>query len=261
MRIALGVEYNGTHFKGWESQPGHRTVQACLEKALSKVANTAIKVIAAGRTDTGVHAMEQVVHFDTEVSRETHGWMLGANSSLPKDIAVHWAQGVSDDFHARFSAVARRYRYLILNRRARPGVLSGNVSWCPLPLDVERMHGAAQALLGEQDFNAYRATACQSPSARRRMNSISVTRDRDTVIIEVEANAFLHHMVRNIAGVLIAIGTGARSPSWAAEVLASKDRRQGGITASPDGLYLVEAKYPASAQLPQRGGAGLGFQL
>ncbi len=260
MRIALGVEYNGSRFKGWECQPGHRTVQTCLEAALSKVANTSIKVVAAGRTDTGVHAMEQVVHFDAEVSRETYSWMLGANSSLPKDIAVHWAQMVSDGFHARFTAEARCYRYLILNRHARPGVLSGNVSWCPQPLDAERMHEAAQALLGEQDFNAYRAAACQSRTAKRRIDRISVRRDRDIVIIEVEANAFLHHMVRNIAGVLIAIGTGARPSSWAAEVLASKDRRQGGVTASPDGLYLVAVRYPASVQLPQRVD-GSGFRL
>lgn len=260
MRIALGVEYNGSRFKGWERQPGQRTVQTCLESALSKIANTAITVAAAGRTDAGVHALGQVVHFDTEVVREPYNWMLGTNSALPKDIAVHWVTPVSDDFHSRYSAVARRYRYLILNRRARPGVLPATVSWYPRPLDARRMHEAAQALLGERDFSAFRAAACQSSTPMRRMDAISVSRHVDTVIIEVEANAFLHHMVRNIAGVLLAIGSGARPVDWAAEVLKSRDRRQAGVTAEPDGLYLVEVKYPGSVPLPQRSGE-LGFVL
>ncbi|MBL4851871.1 MAG: tRNA pseudouridine(38-40) synthase TruA [Gammaproteobacteria bacterium] len=260
MRIALGVEYNGTHFKGWESQPGQRTVQGCLEVALSKVANAEIKVVAAGRTDAGVHALEQVVHFDTQVSRDPYNWMLGITSSLPKDIAVHWAARVDDEFHARFSALTRRYRYLLLNRRARPGVLPAAMSWHPRHLDEAHMHEAAQALLGTHDFSAFRASSCQAHTATRRIVDIKVSRLHDTLIIDVEANAFLHNMVRNIAGVLIAIGEGVRPVSWAAEVLASKDRRQGGVTATPDGLYLVAVTYPQSVQLPQRS-SDLGFCL
>ncbi|MBL1432665.1 MAG: tRNA pseudouridine(38-40) synthase TruA [Gammaproteobacteria bacterium] len=260
MRIALGVEYNGTDFKGWESQPCQRTVQGCLESALSKVANTTIKTIAAGRTDAGVHALEQVVHFDTELSRAPYNWMLGVTSTLPKDISVHWAQPVDDEFHARFSALTRRYRYLLLNRRARPGVLPAAMSWHPRPLNEAQMHEAAQALLGQHDFSSFRASSCQAHTPNRNIIDIKVSRLNETIMIEVEANAFLHNMVRNITGVLIAIGEGARPVSWAAEVLASKDRRQGGVTAKPDGLYLVGVKYPDSMPLPQRA-SELGFCL
>lgn len=260
MRLALGLEYNGTHFNGWQSQPGQRTVQACLEAALSKVSNTDVHVVAAGRTDAGVHALEQVVHFDTEVSRDPYNWMLGVTSTLPKDIAVHWAQPVNDDFHARFSALTRRYRYLLLNRRARPGVLPAAMSWRPRQLDEAAMHEAAQALRGQHDFSAFRASGCQAHSPDRNIIDINVSRLHETIIIEVEANAFLHNMVRNITGVLIAVGEGARPVSWAAEVLASKDRRLGGVTATPDGLYLVGATYPDSVSLPQRSHE-LGFYL
>jgi len=260
MRIALGVEYNGTYFKGWQSQPGQRTVQACLEIVLNEITNTEIKVVAAGRTDAGVHALEQVVHFDTQVSRDSFNWMLGITSGLPKDMSVHWAQRVDDAFHARFSALTRRYRYLLLNRRARPGVLSSAMSWHPRHLDETLMHEAAQALLGKHDFSAFRASGCQAHTPTRRIVAITVSRLHDTLIIDVEANAFLHNMVRNITGVLIAIGEGVRPVSWAAEVLASKDRRQAGVTARPDGLYLVAVTYPQSVQLPQRS-SGLGFCL
>lgn len=251
MRIALGVEYNGSGFKGWERQPGERTVQDCLERALSKVADSEVVVAAAGRTDAGVHAIGQVVHFDTAAPRALYNWMLGANSWLPKDVAVHWAAPVDESFHARHSAIARRYRYLILNRRARPAALTGSVSWCHRPLDAGCMHEAAQALLGENDFSSYRAAACQSHTPMRRLDYISVMRQQDTVVIEVVANAFLHHMVRNIAGVLMAIGSGERPVSWAAEVLAARDRRQGGFTATADGLYLVEVMYPEAVLLPR----------
>ncbi len=259
-RIALGVEYNGTHFKGWESQPNQRTVQGCLETALSKVANTETKTIAAGRTDAGVHALGQVVHFDTELSRDPYNWMLGVTSSLPKDISVHWAQPVDNEFHARFSALTRRYRYLLLNRRARPGVLPAAVSWHPRPLNTSLMHEAAQSLLGKHDFSAFRTSSCQAHTAIRTIVDIKVARYNETIVIDVEANAFLHNMVRIIAGMLIAIGEGAQQVSWAAELLACKDRRQGGTTATPDGLYLVSVSYPQSAQLPQRDNS-LGFHL
>ena len=254
MRIALGVEYNGSQYKGWEKQPGQTTVQGCLEEALSKIANVPIKVSAAGRTDAGVHALGQVVHFDTDVSRDPYNWMLGTNSALPKDIAVHWAQPVSEEFHSRYDAIARRYRYHILNRRARPGVLPTTVSWYPRPLEEGVMHEAAQALLGEQDFSSFRAAACQSHTPMRRMDAISVSRNLDVITLEVEANAFLHHMVRNIAGVLTAIGSGERPVQWAAEVLAAKDRKAAGVTAEPYGLYLVEVKYPEAADLPRSHG-------
>ena len=253
MRLALGVEYNGSRYKGWEKQPGQLTVQGCLEGALTKIANTPISVAAAGRTDAGVHALGQVVHIDTEVEREPYNWMLGTNSALPKDISVHWVKPVSDEFHSRYSAIARRYRYIILNRRARPGVLPATVSWCPKPLDEKRMHNAAQVLLGEQDFSSFRAAACQSNTPMRRMDAINVTRNIDVVTIEVEANAFLHHMVRNIAGVLMAVGVGDKPVGWVEKVLLAKDRKAAGVTAEPYGLYLVEVKYPSSFHLPKTG--------
>lgn len=259
-RIALGVEYNGTHFKGWESQPNQRTVQGCLETALSKVADSEIKTIAAGRTDAGVHALGQVVHFDTELTRDPYNWMLGVTSSLPKDIAVHWAQAVDNEFHARFSALTRRYRYLLLNRRARPGVLPAAISWHPQPLNAALMHEAAQSLLGKHDFSAFRTSSCQAHTAIRDIVDIQVIRHDETIVIEIEANAFLHNMVRIIAGMLIKIGEGTQPVSWAAELLEQKDRRLGGATATPDGLYLLAVTYPQSAQLPQSK-SGLGFHL
>jgi len=250
MRIALGVEYDGSAYCGWERQKNQVTVQQCIERALSQVANHSVSVVTAGRTDSGVHALGQVVHFDADVERTPYSWMFGTNANLPGDIAVTWARIVADDFHARFSARSRYYRYLILNRRVRPGLMSGRVAWCYRSLNLEAMQKAAGFLVGEHDFSAYRATACQAKSPVRTVYRLSVERHMDLVTIDVEANAFLHHMVRNIAGVLMAIGSGKHEPRWALDVLLGQDRRLGGITAPADGLYLVAVRYPDQCGIP-----------
>ncbi len=255
MRYALGVEYDGSGFLGWQrlSKPGiadHASVQSALEVALSFVANGPIDTVCAGRTDAGVHAQCQVVHFDSEVRRDPRGWMLGATSHLPPAVCVRWCQPMPDDFHARFSAVARRYRYRILNRTIRPALGRQYLGWERQPLDAEAMHRAAQALLGENDFNAFRTVHCQAPHARRNLQSIVVRRHGEEVAIEVQANAFLHHMVRNIVGSLLLIGRGERPEAWLAELLAGRDRTVAGPTAPPDGLMFISPLYPARWQLP-----------
>ena len=250
MRIAIGLEYDGTAYNGWQRQRTGVGVQSLVEDALSKVANEAIEVTCAGRTDTGVHASAQVAHFDTSSERQPHGWLLGANSNLPDDISVTWAHPVDDSFHARFSATSRSYHYLVLNRLQRSALYRHRAWWVYNALDAERMHRAAQALLGEHDFSAYRAAGCQASSAVREISSISVSRDRDWLHLRVTANAFLQHMVRNIMGTLVAIGCGDESESWVREVLAGRDRKQGGIAAPPHGLTLVEVTYPAEFELP-----------
>ena len=252
MRIALGVEYNGRAFNGWQTQqPGVRTVQVALETALSRVAAAPVAVVCAGRTDSGVHGVGQVVHFDTTAARRPRNWLLGANANLPDDVNVSWVQPVADDFHARFSATGRAYRYLILNRTARSSLLAGRATWVHRPLDAERMHRAGQALVGTHDFSSYRALACQAKSPVRELRELVVRRHGDLVELTVSANAFLHHMVRNIAGVLLAIGRGDRPLEWAAEVLALRDRTLGGVTAPPDGLYLMRVEYPARFGIPR----------
>ncbi len=251
MRIALGVEYDGQGFHGWQAQQeGVRTVQVVLEQALSRVANHPLRVVCAGRTDTGVHALGQVVHFDTEAARSERNWLLGSNVNLPPDVAVTWVREVSEDFSARFSAVSRRYRYFILNRTARSAVLAGRVTWVHRPLDAEMMHHAGQVLVGEHDFSSYRALGCQAKSPVRTLHSLTVERHGDFVVLSVHANAFLHHMIRNIAGVLIAIGKGDRPAPWAAEVLALRDRTLGGVTAPPQGLYFEQVEYPPEFGIP-----------
>lgn len=250
-RIALGVEYNGAAFSGWQIQEGTATVQACVESALSTVANHPVRVACAGRTDAGVHALGQVVHFDSDAPRTMRSWVFGANANLPKEISVLWAQPVSDDFHARFSAIRRRYRYVILSRPVRPTFLAGRVSWDYRPLDEKRMAAAAAHLVGEHDFTSYRALACQAKSPVRTLYRLAVTRQDDLVFLDIEANAFLHHMVRNIAGVLMAIGAGEREPLWAREVLEMRDRTLSGVTAPPHGLYLMEVGYPEVFAIPQ----------
>lgn len=250
MRIALGVEYDGSAFNGWQTQGDVPTVQEHLERALSKVADHTIGVVCAGRTDTGVHALEQVVHFDTDAQRSMRSWVLGANVNLPKTVAVLWATPVSDAFHARFSAQARRYRYVILNRWVRPSVLSGRVSWVHTELDAKAMQAGAAHLIGEHDFTSFRAVACQANHPVREIRELSVERRGEFIIIEVEANAFLHHMVRNIAGSLIRVGRGEAAPDWIFEVLVQRDRRLAGVTAPPDGLYLVGVRYPSEFTLP-----------
>jgi tRNA pseudouridine38-40 synthase len=251
MRIALGIEYDGSNFNGWQAQKsGVRTIQGAVEKALSAVAAHPVSVVCAGRTDTGVHATGQVVHFDSDAPRSSRAWTLGTNTLLPPDVSVRWAQPVAETFHARFSATARQYRYIILNQPIRPALLRNRASWQIRPLDVERMNAAAAHLIGEHDFTAYRAQQCQSKSPVRVMRRLTVTRYGDYLSIDVLANAFLHHMVRNIAGVLMTIGHGEREPEWAREVLIGRDRKLGGVTAPPQGLYLVAVEYPTEFALP-----------
>lgn len=251
MRIALGVEYDGSDFRGWQvQQPGVRTIQGCLERALARVADHPVATICAGRTDAGVHATAQVVHFDTTAQRSARSWILGSNANLPDDISVQWACPVTDTFHARFAAMARRYRYVILNRPYRPALLRQRVAWVYQLLAVERMAAAATYLVGEHDFSSFRAVGCQAKSPVRTLYELSVQRQGNEVVIEAEANAFLHHMVRNIAGVLIAIGCGEQPVQWAGEVLAARDRTLGGVTAPAAGLCLVAVRYGDEFRLP-----------
>lgn len=252
-RIACRIEYDGRLFNGWQAQPhpGTRTVQQTLEKAISRVANGPVRVHCAGRTDTGVHGHAQIVHFDSPTTRSAKAWVLGVNAELPADVRVHWALPVASDFHARFSAQARSYRYIIVNTVVRPALLVGLVSWCRWPLCTESMHTAAQALVGEQDFSAFRAASCQSESAFRCVSRVSVVRRGDLVIIDIEANAFLHHMVRNIAGSLMVVGHGRHPPEWIGQLLAAGDRTRAGDTAPADGLYLVDVTYPPAYGLPE----------
>ena len=250
MRVALGIEYDGTDFFGWQRLAHGPSVQAEVESALSFVADHPIEVTCAGRTDAGVHARCQVVHFDTRAERDPRAWMLGATTRLPRAIAVLWAQVMRDEFHARFSARARRYRYAILNRPIRPALDARFLSWERVPLDADAMHAAAQVLLGEQDFSSFRAVSCQARHARRNVTAISVRRDGERVIVEIEANAFLHHMVRNIVGSLLEVGRGERPIDWIAELLAVRNRAIAGVTATPQGLTFLGPRYPASWGLP-----------
>ena len=250
MKIALGVEYNGAAFCGWQVQDHAPSVQETVEKALSKVANHPVHIVCAGRTDTGVHATGQVIHFETESERSDFSWVQGANANLPKTVSILWAQQVSDDFHARFKALRRAYRYVIFNRRVRPSFLHGLVSWDYRPLDVTRMQQAALHLVGQHDFSSFRALACQAHSPVREISRLDVTRQGDFIYLDIEANAFLHHMVRNIAGVLMTIGAGEQETAWAKEVLDFRDRTLGGVTAPPQGLYLVKVWYPEVFAIP-----------
>ena len=252
MRIAMGVEYDGSHFCGWQAQKEDvPTVQESLEMGLSKVANTEVKVVCAGRTDAGVHGYGQVIHFDTEAERSERSWVQGTNANTSKAISVLWAKPVDEEFHARFSAVRRRYRYVIANRFVRPTFAGGRVSWDHRVMDEQRMQQAAQHLLGEHDFNSYRAAACQAHSPIRTVHRLDVQRREDLIIIDLEANAFLQHMVRNIAGVLMAIGAGEQEVDWSREVLEARDRTQGGVTAPPHGLYFMGVEYPPEFGIPQ----------
>ncbi|MDV7103166.1 tRNA pseudouridine(38-40) synthase TruA [Vibrio sp. TH_r3] len=251
MRIALCVEYNGTNYSGWQRQKHVNSVQQELEKSLSIVAAHPIEVQCAGRTDAGVHGTGQVVHFDTNAARKMAAWTMGANANMPKDISVRWAKEVSDDFHARFSATARRYRYIIYNHALRPGIFSSGVSHYHGELDAEKMHQAGQYLLGENDFSSFRAAHCQSRSPWRNIMHVNVSRLGDYVIIDVKANAFVHHMVRNITGSLIVVGRGEQPPEWIEWLLKEKNRALAGATAKADGLYLVDVDYPKEYGLPR----------
>lgn len=244
MRYAIGIEYDGSGFCGWQAQRDDPSVQVTLEQALSRVADQAVRLSCAGRTDTGVHALCQVAHFDSEANREGRQWVLGCNTQLPDSVCLLWARRVDDAFHARFSAFERSYRYVILNRAVRPALRSGKVAWCRKPLDAGRMHEAAQALLGEHDFSAFRSAGCQARHAVREISQIRVAREGEDVILDIAANGFLYHMVRNIAGSLIDVGSGERASTWMGELLAGGDRTVAGATAEAAGLYFVGVRYP-----------------
>jgi tRNA pseudouridine38-40 synthase len=260
-RIALCVEYDGSAFSGWQAQlnPHLQTVQETLEHALSRIADHPLRVSCAGRTDAGVHASGQIVHFDTHSERPLKAWVIGANSMLPAAVVVHWARTMPQEFHARFSAQSRRYRYCILNSRIRPAMLSQLLTQHEKPLDAAAMHEAGQYLLGENDFTSFRGAACQSRTAMRNLMSLSVTRHGEYVLIDIQANAFLLHMVRNIAGVLLQIGEGRQPPIWTAELLQLRDRTRAAVTAPPQGLCLCEVGYPANFALPPAPGYFLPF--
>ena len=251
-RIALAVEYNGSAYRGWQSQakPAVASVQDRLEAALSSIAAAPLRVNCAGRTDAGVHASYQVVHFDSPSPRSAKAWVCGANAMLPSDISVLWAQQVDPDFHARFSATARRYRYILLNQPQRSAHFAGRATLFDQPLDAELMHREAQCLLGEQDFTAFRAAACQSRSPMRNVHFVAVQRRDRLLVIDIAANAFLHHMVRNIVGALCAVGSAQQPPGWTEQLLLGRDRSLGAATAKPDGLYLVDVSYPERFGLP-----------
>ncbi len=257
MKYAVGIEYDGTDFCGWQIQSHARSVQSCVETAFSQVAGAPMKLVGAGRTDSGVHALTQVAHFGTDVQRDIFSWLRGANAHLPEDVAVLWVKPVSDDFHARFSALRRYYRYVIFNHPERSALYRRTSVRVHRPLDESAMHRAAQALVGEHDFSSFRAQGCQADSPIRQVFSIRVCRREKFVWLTVCANAFLQRMVRNIAGVLIAIGVGDRPEAWAAEVLARRDRRQGGITAGSCGLYLTDVEYAPRFGLHLSSEAGL----
>ena len=250
-KIALGIEYDGSGYFGWQRQQHVDSIQQRLESALSVIANETITVFCAGRTDAGVHATGQVIHFETTAQRAQGAWTMGVNSHLPDNIAVRWAKSVDDSFHARFSATARRYRYVIYNHRYRPAILAKGVSHCYLPLNEQLMHQAAQYLLGENDFSSFRAAQCQSRTPWRNIHHIAVTRQGEYVIVDIKANAFVHHMVRNIVGSLLEVGAGNQPPQWIDELLKAKDRTQAAATAKPEGLYLVQVDYPLEYQIPK----------
>jgi tRNA pseudouridine38-40 synthase len=250
MRIAAVVEYDGTAFSGWQRQNDVRSVQQCVEEGLSKVADEPIEVTVAGRTDAGVHAAAQVIHFDTGAVRSAYSWIRGGNTHLPPDAALLWAGEVDGEFHARYSATGRHYRYVILNSPIRTAHLRQRVTWDYRPLELTRMREAAAHLVGMHDFTSFRAVECQARSPVRELRALTVERHGELVHIHAYANAFLHHMVRNIAGVLMQIGAGEQAPLWAKEVLDARDRRRGGVTAPPDGLYLTQVEYPENFKIP-----------
>jgi tRNA pseudouridine38-40 synthase len=252
-RIAARIEYHGGHYHGWQAQPhlSVPTAQEALESALQEIAGQQVRTTCAGRTDTGVHGFAQVVHFDDPVGRSLKAWVMGTNRHLPADIRVHWAQEVSEAFHARFSAAARRYRYIICNTPIRPALLHDLVTWYRHALDIQLMNDAAKTLLGEHDFSAFRAASCQASSPHRCVTACKVSRQGDYVVVDITANAFLHRMVRNITGSLLAVGSKSSSVEWFETVLRSRDRTQAADTAPAEGLYLVDVTYPEAFALPK----------
>jgi tRNA pseudouridine38-40 synthase len=251
MRIAIGIEYDGTHYYGWQNQHELPTIQNCLEQALSKIANQPITTTCAGRTDAGVHALGQIVHFDTTALRNEKAWVLGTSRYLPAAMRVRWAKPVADDFHARYSAITRRYHYWIYNHPQRPVWQRHGVTWCYSPLNEKHMAQAATYLLGEHDFSSFRGGDCQSKTPWRNLLHLSIVRRGNYLLLDVKANSFLHHMVRNIVGVLLAVGSGKKPPDWVQQVLQAKQRTAASITAPPHGLYLMEVEYPTAYQFPQ----------
>lgn len=252
MRLALGISYNGQHYEGWQSQLSRRTVQDQLELALRKFSVSKISTLCAGRTDAGVHGLMQVVHFDTEVDRDTQSWIRGTNSFLPHDIAVQWAQIVPSSFHCRSSALSRRYIYTLLESQVRPSLDFGRVGWVYRPLDLQAMQSAASFLLGEHDFSSFRAAACQARSPTKTLLRLEIKRRGAYWHFEFEANAFLHHMIRNIMGCLITIGQGHQAPQWMSEVLQAKSRQVAAPTFSAAGLYFLGPRYESHWGLPDR---------
>ncbi len=250
MRIALGLEYCGSAFSGWQSQRDGRGVQDALERALAAIAGAEVRTIAAGRTDAGVHATMQIVHFDVAAPRPVTAWVRGVNSHLPPDIAVLWAQTVEGEFHARYGAVARHYTYLLETRAARPALLAGRVGWYHRPLDVAAMAMAGVVLVGTHDFSAFRAAECQAKSPTRTLTNLVIAAAGDQVRFEFSANAFLHHMIRNIVGALVYVGAGKHPTSWIGDLLAGRDRARAAPTFGPDGLYFTGADYDAGWRLP-----------
>ncbi len=250
-RIALGIEYDGSSYHGWQKQSNANSVQAELERALSEVANHTVELTCAGRTDTAVHALGQVVHFDCLNPRPEKAWLKGANSLLPASISIRFAKTVSSDFHARFSATSRSYLYIIDNRKVKPAIFEQGLTWWDKHLDTVKMNRACQYFLGEQDFSSFRSSQCQSNSPNRCITEISCHRSDQFVAVKVTANAFLHHMVRNIVGLLIEIGDGRKEVEWAKSVIDARDRNASGVTAKPNGLYLVAVDYPTLFELPK----------
>ncbi len=252
-RVALGLEYDGTAYNGWQTQPHAPNVQDCVDRALTQVANEAVACVAAGRTDTGVHARGQVVHFDSHAERSARAWVLGLNSHLPDDIAVQWARAVPPEFHARYSASSRWYRYRLLNQPVRSPLERQRAWWLHRPLDLDAMRAAAGHLLGEHDFSAFRAAACQARTAVRELSRIEIQQHGPVIHIDCEANAFLHHMVRNIVGTLVHVGRGEERPEWVHRLLLARDRRLSGMTAPACGLTLMAVRYPPELGLPEGG--------
>jgi tRNA pseudouridine38-40 synthase len=261
MRIALGIEYEGSGFAGWQSQTHGNTVQDALERALSPVAGAPVRVFCAGRTDAGVHAAAQVVHFDAPAERPEHAWVRGVNAHLPRSVAVRWARRVPEDFHARFSALARRYRYVLLNRAVRPAIAHGRVGWFHQPLALAAMQAGAAELVGEHDFSAFRAAECQAKSPVKLLSAADVRQQGDCFVFEFCANAFLHHMIRNMVGALIYVGKGKFPPEWIGVLLRNRSRALSPPTFSPAGLYLSGIEYAAHWQLPSNGRIIAPFEL
>lgn len=250
MRIALALEYDGSCFLGWQTQPGGGTVQDCVETALGAIAGEAVALTCAGRTDRGVHARGQVVHFDTAAERPRTAWVRGVNALLPASVAVLWAHPVPHDFHARYAALSRSYRYVLLNREVRPALAARQAGWFHSQLDIDAMREAASHLVGEHDFSAFRSAECQAKSPVRRLHALEIVRSGERIDFVLRANAFLHHMVRNLVGTLVYVGKGKQPPRWAREVLESRDRARAAPTFAPEGLYLEAVEYAPAWGLP-----------